>query len=160
MGLTLGAFVFGPGGLDVGPLLNGTVFNPDADPEVDDLEIGTVPLNIVLLLCLAPGLPLPSPLLFVFKLAEEAKIPGRAPEEDDVGDGSIVVLLCLVPTSTPTLLVTIVVVVVVVITVDVLTGRDVTLNEGVGALCLIGIGAILSSSFTCSRSGSETGDCG
>jgi hypothetical protein len=138
------------------------------------LEIG--PGSIVLLLCLTPGFTT-SPLLRLLALVGEARIPCLAltPEtEEDVGEGSIVLLLCLGPgpgpsTPKPIALVRVVVVRSVGDPVFVRTGREVTLNDGVGARCLIGIGAILSSSLSSSVSfsfsfpsisRSDTGECG
>jgi len=183
-----GSFV--PIGFDTGPFdveetgnpdveaLDAEVLNVAAEDDVDEAvgtDTGIEPGSIVLLLCLPPGLTgSPLPLLAAPFVGGEAKIPGLAltpaPIDEALEKGSIVLLLCLVPvppapTSTPTLLVMVVVVVVVVdVVVEVIfarTGREVTLNDGIGARCLIGIGAILSSlSLSGSNSKSDTGDCG
>jgi hypothetical protein len=114
--------------------------------------------SIVLLLCLGA---IPGPRVLVF-----------APRS-----ALFVVLVLVLVLALVLVLVVVVVVVVVVVLVegpaprDIIldrAGREVTLNEGVGARCLISIGAILSRSCSCSCSSSssrsssrsDTGDCG
>ena len=166
-------------------------FTPEEVEAMVGADTGIGPESIVLLLRLPPGVwePTSSLLLFI----GEARVTLISPPtgEGDDKEGSLVLLLCLDPVSIPELETSAPELVLVLVRSAIefgvvagvleskvilcLGGREVTLNDGIGARCLIGIGAILSSlsfdvslsfcrsgsrSDSCSTSKSDTGECG